>query len=108
LQILYVDGVLLTRRTVQRQFPAIKGWTIEKLRERVREERKANQLADTEGPKGFGKGRVKPPIQIPKEVHADPPLTKQPQPQKEEHQMILPENDEPSELEVGFISLFHL
>ena len=50
---LYLDRVLLTRRTVQRQFPTIKGWTTEKLRERVREERKANQPAGTEAPKGF-------------------------------------------------------
>ena len=86
----------MTRRTVQRQFPTITGWTTEKLRERVREEKKANQLAATEGPKGFRKGRVEPPIQIPKEVHVVPPLRKQPQPQKEDHQNILPENYEPS------------
>ena len=105
---LYLDRVLLTRRTVQRQFPTIKGWTTKKLRERVRQERKANQPARTEAPKGFRKGRVEPPIQIPEEMHADPPLTKKPQPQKEEHQNILPENDEPSELEVTFISFSHL
>ena len=105
---LYLDRVLLTRRTVHRHFPTIKGWTTEKLRERVREERKANQLGRIEGPKGVGKERVEPPIQIPKEVHADPPLQKQPQSQKEQHQRILPENDEPSELEATFISLFHL
>ena len=104
---LYLNKVLLTRRTVQRQFPTIKGWTTVRLRVRVREERKANQLAGKEGPKGFGKGRVDPPIQA-KEVHAGPPLQKEPQPQKEEHQKILPENDEPSELEITFISLFHL
>jgi len=75
---LYLGRVLLTRRIVQRQFPTIKGWTTEKLRERVREERKANQLTGTEGPKGFGKERVEPPIQIPKEVHVDPPLQKKP------------------------------
>ena len=105
---LYLDRLLLTRRAVQRQFPTIKGWTTERLRERVREERKANQLAAKEGPKGFGEGRLEPPIQITKEVHAEPPLQKEPQPQKEEHQKILSENDEPSELEVTFISLFHL
>ena len=105
---LYLDRVLLTRRTTQRQFLTIKGWTIEKLRERVREERKGNQPAGTEVPKGFGKERVDLPIQLPKEVHADPPLTEKPQPQKEEHQKILPENDEPSELELTTISLFHL
>ena len=92
---LYLDRVLLTRRTVQRQFPTIKGWTTEKLRERVKQERKANQPAGTEVPKGFGKGRAEPLIQIPKEMHADPPLTEKPQPQKEEHQNILPEDDEP-------------
>ena len=85
----------MTRRTVQRQFPTIKGWTIEKLRERVRQERKANQPAGTEAPEGFGKRRVEPPIQIPKKVHAGLPLTEKPQPQKEEHQNILPEDDEP-------------
>ena len=56
--------------------------------ERVRQERKNNQLAGIEGPKGFGKGRVEPPMQIPKEVHDDRPLQKQPQSQKEEHQKI--------------------
>ena len=98
----------MTRRTVQRQFLTIKGWTTEKLRERVIEERKANQPAGTEASKGFKKGRVEPLIQLSKEVHADPPLTKKPQVQKEEHQKILPENDEPLELEATFISLFHL
>ena len=55
---LYLDRVLLTRRTVQRQFPTIKDWTTERLRERVKEERKANQVGAKEVPKGFGKGRV--------------------------------------------------
>ena len=76
---LYLDRVLLTRRTVHRQFPTIKGWIIEKLRERVKQERKANQPAGTEAPKGFGKGRVEPPIQITKEVHVEPPLQKETQ-----------------------------
>ena len=104
---LYLDRVLLIGRTVQRQFATIKGRTIEKLRERVKEERKANQPAGTEVSNAFGKGRVEPPIQIPKEMHVDSPLTKQPKRQKEEHQRILPKNDEPSELEVTFLSLFH-
>ena len=77
---LYLDRVLLTRRTAQRQFLTIKEWTTERLRERVKEERKANQLAAKEGPKGFGKGRVEPPILITKEVHTEPPLQKEPQP----------------------------
>jgi len=34
---LYLDGVLLTRRTIERQFPVIKGRTTKKLRERVKE-----------------------------------------------------------------------
>ena len=75
---LYLDRVLLTRRTVQRQFPTIKGWTTKRLRERVREQRKANQLAAKEGPKGFGKGRMEPLILITKEVHVEPPLQKEP------------------------------
>ena len=77
---LHFDKVLLTRRTVQRQFPTIKDWTTERLGERIREERKANQLTAKEGPKGFGKGRVEPPILITKEVHTEPPLQKEPQP----------------------------
>ena len=51
---------------------------------------------------------MEPPIQITKEVPAEPPLQKEPQPQKEERQKILLENGEPSELVVTVISLFHL
>ena len=54
-------------------------------------------------PKGFEKGRVEHPIQITKEVHAEPQLQKEPWLQKEEHPNILSQNDEPSELEVSFI-----
>ena len=100
---LYLNRVLLTRRIAQRQFPTIKGWTTERLRERVKEERKANQVATKEGPKGFGNRRVEPLIQITKEVHAEPHLQKEPQPQKEEHPKIISQNDEPLELEVSFI-----
>ena len=57
---LYLDRVLLTRRIVQKQFPTTKGWTTERLRERVKEERKGNQVGAKEGPKGFGKDRVEP------------------------------------------------
>ena len=59
---LYLNRVLLIRRTVEWQFPTIKGWTIEKLRERVKEERKADQVGAKEVSKGFGKGKVGPPI----------------------------------------------
>lgn len=98
-----MDRVLLTRRTVQRQFPTIKGWTTEALKERVREERKA-----TQGAKGFGKGRVEPPIELPKDEHAQPPLQQKPQPQNEHQQNIFSETDDPSELEVMFFPLYHI
>jgi len=66
---LYLDRVLFTRRTVERQFPAIKGWTIEKLKERVKEERKANQVHNKEVTKGFRKGRAESPMQMNREEH---------------------------------------
>jgi len=76
---LYLDRVLLTRRTFERQFPTIKGWIAEKLRERVKEERKANQVSSKDVLKGFGKDRVEPLTQITIEVHAEPQLQKEPQ-----------------------------
>jgi len=48
------------------------------LRERVKEEKKANQVNVKEGPKSFRKGRGERPIQITKEVHAEPQLQKEP------------------------------
>jgi len=39
---LYLDKVLLIRRTIKRQFLTIKGWTIEKVKERPKEKIKAN------------------------------------------------------------------
>jgi len=50
---LFLDRVLLTRRAVQRQFPTIKGWAIERLRERGKEERKANQVMQKKGQKAL-------------------------------------------------------
>ena len=43
---LYLDRVLITRRTIEIQFLTIKGWTIEKLKERMKEERKDNQVGN--------------------------------------------------------------
>ena len=78
---LYLDRVLLTR-TIKRQFPTIKGWITEKLRERVKEERRANQVGGKEVTNGFRKGRVEPPIQINIKEHAE--QAREPQPRKEE------------------------
>ena len=61
---LYLDKVLLIRRTIKRQFPIIKDWTIDKVKERVKEKLKANQLDNKAVTKGFGKGRVEHLIQI--------------------------------------------
>ena len=66
---LYLYRVLLTRRTIERQFPTIKGWTIEKMKERVKEEAKANQIGNKEVTKGFRKGRVEHPMQMNREEH---------------------------------------
>jgi len=76
---LYLDRVLLTRRIVKRQFPTIKGWNIEKVKERVKKERKANQLDNKVVTKGFKKGRVEPPIQINKEERVTPSRKSQPE-----------------------------
>jgi len=52
---LYLDRVCLTRRTVERQFLITKGWTIGKVKERVKEERHASELDNEAVKKGFGK-----------------------------------------------------
>ena len=60
----------------------MKGSTTEKLRERVKEKRRANQVSINGVIKGFRKGRVEPPIQINIEEH--PKQAREPWPQKEE------------------------
>ena len=69
-----------------RQFLIIKGWTIEKVRERGKEERKANQVGAKEVTKGFGKGRVEPPTEINIEEHAEPQPQKELEPKRKNRQ----------------------
>jgi len=52
----------------------------------MKEERKANQVGNKEVTKGFGKGRVKPPIQMNREEH--PEQARETQPQKDEQPRI--------------------
>ena len=61
---LHLNRILLTRRTIERQFPAIKQWTIKKVKERVKEERKANELDKRIVLQGFRKGIMEPLIEI--------------------------------------------
>ena len=50
-----------------RDNPNNQGWSTEKVKERVKDDRKANQFVNTAVPKGFGKGIMEPLIQINKE-----------------------------------------
>lgn len=50
---LNLDRILLTRSTIKRQFLTIKGQTIEKVKGKMKEERKSNKLDNRTAPKGF-------------------------------------------------------